>query len=315
MNSCICEQEDSRSPDANAATVNGQAVPEADVQRILSRIPKERQKEGRAEVIEILVDNMLLDQFLHRLKFNVDPKQVDQKIQEIKDELKKSGKEFGTMLREMSLSEADLRAHIAADLRWKAFLGERVKEDALKDLLAKEPELFDGSQVRASHILLSPPGGNAEACDQAQSTLKRVKADIEKKVSQGLANLPKDVDDQTRERERHKIIKEAFAAAAKEVSVCPSKKDGGDLNFLPREGYMAEPFAKAAFGLKPFEMSDVIKTQYGFHLILVTDRKAGTPVKFEDVRDQIKDVYGERLRTEIISHERLAAKIGITPQK
>ena len=47
---------------------------------------------------------------------------------------------------------------------------------------------------------------------------------------------------------------------------------------------MVEPFAKAAFALKPYEMTDVVATEFGYHLILVTARKQGTPKKFEEVK-------------------------------
>ena len=48
-------------------------------------------------------------------------------------------------------------------------------------------------------------------------------------------------------------------------------------------GFMVEPFSRPAFALKPFEMSAPVKTQFGYHLILVTDRKPGRDVKFEEV--------------------------------
>ena len=52
---------------------------------------------------------------------------------------------------------------------------------------------------------------------------------------------------------------------------------------------MVEPFARAAFALKPYTMSDVVQTQFGCHLILVTDRKAGQEVKFADVKDEVRE--------------------------
>ena len=66
--------------------------------------------------------------------------------------------------------------------------------------------------------------------------------------------------------------------------------------WFPRIGSMVEPFAKAAFAMKPFQMSEVVTTQFGYHLILVTGRKAGQPVKFADVKEEVKEVYGTKLR-------------------
>jgi peptidyl-prolyl cis-trans isomerase C len=76
---------------------------------------------------------------------------------------------------------------------------------------------------------------------------------------------------------------------------------------------MVEPFAKAAFALKPHEMSDVVSTQFGHHLILVTERKAGKETKFEEVKEEVKEVYCERLRQDLCAQLRQRSKIVITP--
>ena len=75
------------------------------------------------------------------------------------------------------------------------------------------------------------------------------------------------------EKKRQTLLDEAFAALAKEKSACPSKLKGGDVDWFQGVGFMVEPFSRAAFALKPFEMSEPIKTPFGYHLILVTDRK------------------------------------------
>jgi peptidyl-prolyl cis-trans isomerase C len=311
----VSEPEERPWPKGNAATVNGQPLPEAAVQRVLLRVPKEKHKQLRTEVIDGLVENMLLDQYLQQVKPKVDQAEVDKRFNEVRDEIKKSGQEIDKVLREVFLTEKDVKEQIAADLRWEDFLKQKATETVLKDLIAKEPEIVDGSMVRARHILLTPNLTDTKACEQAQTDLKQIKADIEKKVNEGLAKLPKDADNLTRERERQKLIDDAFAAAAKEKSACPSKDAGGDVNFFARNGIMVEAFSKAAFALKPFQMSDVIKTQYGYHLILVTDRKAGTVVKFETVQEEIKEVYGVRLRNDIVTQVRTQSKIVITPQQ
>ena len=110
-------------------------------------------------------------------------------------------------------------------------------------------------------------------------------------------------------------MEEAFAAIARDKSSCPSKAQGGDVNWFQRSGFMVESFAKTAFGLKPFEMSDVVKTQFGFHLILCTGRKPGQEVKFEDVKEEVKEIYCNRLREAVAAHMKQNAKIVITPRK
>lgn len=63
-----------------------------------------------------------------------------------------------------------------------------------------------------------------------------------------------------------------FADAAAEVSLCPSGSAGGDLGFFSR-GMMVKPFEDAAFALETGELSEPVQTQFGWHLIQVTDKK------------------------------------------
>ena len=111
------------------------------------------------------------------------------------------------------------------------------------------------------------------------------------------------------------MLNDAFATAAKKDSTCPSKDQGGDLGWFPRAGNMVEPFAKVAFALKPGMMSDVVPTQFGFHLILVTERKQGQPTKFEDVKEEVKEVFCGRLRDALAAQLRSSAQIVVAPKQ
>ena len=64
----------------------------------------------------------------------------------------------------------------------------------------------------------------------------------------------------------------AFEVAAKDYSLCPSGQEGGDLGYFGR-GMMVKPFEDAAFELEVGKVSNPVKTQFGWHLILVTDKK------------------------------------------
>lgn len=91
------------------------------------------------------------------------------------------------------------------------------------------------TQIRASHILVE---------DQEQAE------DLKKQIDEGAS----------------------FDTIARQHSLCPSKRNGGDLGWFGK-GQMVKPFEEAAFRLTPGQVSNPVKTQFGFHLIKVTEQK------------------------------------------
>ena len=124
-------------------------------------------------------------------------------------------------------------------------------EDA-KKYYDDNPNLYSTTQIRASHILVKDEA-------TAKEILEQVKADPSK-----------------------------FGDIAKEKSTDKtSGAKGGDLGMFG-QGRMVPDFERAAFALKPNEISDVVKTQYGYHIIMVTERKEGERRPFDQVKEQIK---------------------------
>jgi len=114
-------------------------------------------------------------------------------------------------------------------------------------------------QVRASHILFKTEGKDeAEVRKQAEAVLAKVKAG------------------------------EDFAALAKQYSEDTSKDQGGDLDYFGRSA-MVKEFEDAAWTLAPGEVSEIVQTQHGFHIIKTTDKRAAATKTFAEVRAQVED--------------------------
>lgn len=298
---------------AVAATVNGQVIPETALQRALRRVPPARQAEARPELIGFLIDNALVDQYLSQQAVTVDPKEVEAKLREVADDIKKEGSTFDKVMQDLMLSPDELRAQITAQLRWDKFSVTQATDKALKDLFDQNKEMFDGTVVHARHILLTPSGTDPKASADAKTRLVAVRQQIEAGAAQAVAKLPATADNLAKQQARAKAVEEAFVAVAAKESSCPSKAQGGDLGWFPRAGNMVEPFAKAAFSLQPYEMSDVVTTQFGHHLVLVVDRRAGKEVKYDDVKDEVREVFFDRLRESVLAKLRPTAKVVISP--
>jgi peptidyl-prolyl cis-trans isomerase C len=171
--------------------------------------------------------------------------------------------------------------------------------------------MFNGARVQARHILIPLKEGQ----EKAQSEAVRVKKQIESDVADQVSKLPAAADELAKEKARADVLVKIFADAAAKESSCPSKSQGGDLGYFPRAGAMVEPFAKVAFAQKPYQMSDPVATEFGYHIILTLDHKAGKDVKFDDVKPFVQEVFGERLREAILAQYKPRSKITIEEKK
>ncbi len=304
---------DAPPPDgAVAAVVNGQAIPEMAVYRGLLRVSPQFRAKARPEVLNYLIDNAVVDQYLAQLMIPVEAKEIEEKIEVLKQEAKKAGADFPTMLKKLHLGDDELRRELTAALRWDKFVVRQGTDKVLRELFEKNPDMFNGAQVQARHILV--PVSDGKKAD-AEARIQAIKKQLETEVAQELSKLPAGGDKITAEKERAKTLEKAFAKAAARDSICPSKGKGGDLGYFPRVGAMVEPFARAAFGLKPYQMSEPVTTEFGVHLILTVDYKPGKDVKFDDVKPIVESVYAERLREAILTVYKPKAKIELRAKK
>ncbi len=174
-------------------------------------------------------------------------------------------------------TDADLKAQFGADPeKYRLPEKRRVKYlaldgNALKARMTATPEEVQAlyqqnramfstpEQIRASHILFKTEGKDVAAVrKQAEAVLAKVKAGGD------------------------------FAALAKQYSEDGSKDQGGDLDYFGR-GAMVKPFEDAAWALKVGQVSDLVQSEFGFHIIKLTDRKPAVTRTFEEVRPQLED--------------------------
>jgi peptidyl-prolyl cis-trans isomerase C len=303
------------SPTAVAASVNGEPIYEVAVQRGLERVPPQKREQARPDLLNFLVDNLLIEQSLKQGGVAVEKTEIDKRVEEMRAELKKGGKEFDKMLTELKVSEDELRSHIAADLRWYKYATAQATDKVLRDLFDSNKDMFDGTMVRARHILVTPTAGDPKAEAAVTATLRGYKAQVIAAVEAGLTTLPPATatDKLAAEKARLTLMSNAFSDIAKTKSECPTKLQGGDVGWFQKAGFMVAPFSQAAFTLQPGQMSDIVKSPFGLHLILVTDRRPGRDVKFEDVKEMVKEVYCDRLRENLAAKVRAQSKVVINP--
>jgi peptidyl-prolyl cis-trans isomerase C len=294
-------------PTGVAATVSGQEIPEVAVFRALRQFPPAEQAIARKEILNHLIENAVIDQYLTALKITAETAEVDKLIAELKEELKKAQKDYAKELEAMMLTEPEFRAEVAAQMKWDKFVKQQATDEALKKLFEASPNVFDGSMVRCRHILMTP-GTDAAKIEEAKKTLAAIKQTVETEAAKV---APAGADALAKEKARGEKVEELFSGYAKQYSTCPSKANGGDLNFFPRVGAMVEPFSAAAFALNPFAMSDVVPTEFGYHLILCTAKKPGTARPFEQVKEDVRAVYAIRLREAVVTQMKPKAQIAI----
>ena len=159
-------------------------------------------------------------------------------------------------------------------------------EDAEKFYNENQERFKKPETVRASHILIkideiAPDKAKGMTDEQKKTASDELKKQALKKAQDILAKLKKGDD---------------FAKLATENSACPSKENGGDLGAFAR-GQMTPEFEKSAFSLKPGEMSDIVETEFGYHIIKTTEKSDAGVTPFKDV----KSILVEGLKKQKIS--------------
>ncbi|WP_216776486.1 peptidylprolyl isomerase [Metabacillus halosaccharovorans] len=214
--------------------------------------------------LDTLITKNLIDQEVEKEKITVSSKEIDAELQELIDSY--GGEEtFEQQLTSSGLTQDDIKEDIEVNLKIEKLLEPQIEitEEEMQTYFDENKDSFaQAKQVKASHILV-----------EDEETAKEVK----EKLDNG----------------------EDFAELAKEYSTdTASAESGGDLGFFG-EGSMVAEFEEAAFSMKVDEISDPVKSDYGYHIIKVTDTQEAAEANFEKSKEEIKGILlDEKMTTE-----------------
>lgn len=264
------------------ATVNGVKIMQSEVDKkivgqlehmkAMGRQPTEAIKENfRRRVVETMIIEQLVSEKIKASNIKVSEQEVKAKIEEIAAQQGMSVEGFYEMVGKQGITAEELKGQIKMGIGGERLLEKEMaktkkavsEEDAKKFYDENIQRFSQAEQVRASHILIGTTG-----LDEA------VKAEAKVKI-EGLLKRARAGED--------------FAELAKANSEDPGSKDKGGEYVFPR-GQMVKEFEEAAFSLKPGEVSDVVQTQYGYHIIKLSEKLPAKTGSFEDVKGQVVEM-------------------------
>jgi len=267
-------------------TVNGKNITETDLNRMFltRRVREDQRQKARDPFLEDMIDAKLIQQFLESRDTRASKQELDAQVNRIRDAAKQRNADPDKALAELVYTPESLREEFAIPLAWKHHFDRAVTAARLKSYFDEHRAEFDGTKVKASHIILRLHASDDE---QAWKDAEAKLADI-----------------------RQQIVKKqiSFYEAAQEYSQAPSKDDGGDVGEFPFVGKQPEQFSREAFRLKVGEMSQPFRSKFGVHLCVVTGRKPGD-LSLEDVRDEVLARMSQEMWKQTVADMRKTAKI------
>ncbi|MBN1124373.1 MAG: peptidylprolyl isomerase [Sedimentisphaerales bacterium] len=231
----------------------------------------------RPQVVEGLVVQILVEETLKSKNIIITDEQIDEQLTTMLSARNMSLDDAKKAVEQQGGTMDEFRGQIKMNMGLEKLLteymqgkSEPIDEAAAKKFYDENQQAFqEGEQVRASHILIKTENldeaGKAQARGRIEEILAKVKAG------------------------------EDFATLAKENSDCPSSARGGDLDFFTKERMVPE-FSDAAFQMKVGDVSDIVETKFGYHIIKVTDRKEAKIRSFEEEKNQIMEYLQKQQR-------------------
>ena len=249
-----------------AATVNGTPIYVGEVIGLLKQMRQVNagtnvnDARTQAEALQQVIFRRLVVQLFELEGGYFTDEQVQERLDALAEQVKAENQTVEQYAARLGFPVETLRNDAKWDVGWNHYI-ERNLTEQLENYFEANRKDFDGTQVRASHILLRPERAN-ETSEQVRQRAARLREAIESgKIS--------------------------FEDAAKRFSIGPSGATGGDLGFFPRYGVMFEGFAKAAFALDKGQISEPVLTPFGVHLIRVSEINPGTK-QWTEALDQLR---------------------------
>jgi peptidyl-prolyl cis-trans isomerase C len=277
-----------------AATVNGAPIPMSELETAVSNVVMQNGMDpGNLEVfmgqfgpriLDQLIDGELLFQAAEKGGHKAAKEDVDSAFAEL------SGRydvpeEFQTEMKNRGYTESKLKTNISKQMSIQKFIQDTivpqavVPEESVREAYDSNPQNFARQEeVKASHILIN--SAESDPQEKKDEALKKAKEIVTKAKADGAD----------------------FAELARTYSEGPSAPSGGDLGFFTK-GRMVPAFEEAAFSMKVNEVSDPVLTQFGYHIIKVTERKEGSTVSFEEVKEKLAQDLKNRMINELIGQE------------
>lgn len=248
----------------------------------------------RQQAAERFVVRTLLTQEADRRKVAVTDRDVDEALTVIKSRLPKD-MTIEDILKREEMTVDQLRSNLASEIRIKMLVESEVPtnmvvsdEEVSKFYNEQKESFVQPETVSARHILVKTEATDTDA----------VKAEKKTRI-EGLRKQLVDGAD--------------FAKVAKENSDCPSKERGGDLGTFGR-GQMVKPFEDAAFNQATNAIGPVVETQFGYHIIQVTEHSAGKTSELAEVKDKLVEHLKQKKQMDLFQAfiEKLKGKAKIT---
>lgn len=276
------------------ATVNGENILQGELDAGVKQLnPSPVQlgtnkvRQQQLEALGLLIDEKLMVQFLNTNAPEVPNTEVEKKYAELTAELKKQGKSLDDLCKENGFTREQIYRNLKTRLQWTAYASKKVNDAELKKYWEANRDFFDGVMVHVSHIAVRTPPGTPET----------EKADLIKRMGVLRSQIVNGQID--------------FAAAAKKYSQEGNAAQGGEIGFIPRKWAVEEEFAKAAFSMKPGEISQPVATEFAIHLIKVNDRRAGRPNDYKKLQHDVREFYTEEMYQSVLAGLRRTAKIDV----